>query len=204
MCISGKEISEKELKAAEIPPYLRFNVKLRYMGLYERTIGERLEWVKMMLQLFKKALIGSKFEFLGTIGERYFKDSSSLLDHIDKTLQIADRCRVYKFYIKSHINENTPTNVLATILKFDAIVRCSKITFEFNFWRIKPTHLPIEAIGNWLNLNNANRQEDNERFLRLEIYDDVPNLGEMFEHLKEVYYFFCKIIALHLTGCAGH
>ena len=61
-----------------------------------------------------------------------------------------------------------------------------------------PRHLPIEveAIENWLNRINANGQ-DNERFLKLKICDDVPNLGEMFEHLKEVYYFFCKIIALH-------
>ena len=164
----------------------------------EGTIGERLEWVQMILQPFKKALTGSEFEFLGEIddvgdGEMYFKDSSTLLDHIDKTLQISDRCRVYKFYIEFHINENTSTNVLATILQFDEIIRCSKIRVEFDFWYFTPTYLPIEAIGNWLNRTNANRQEDNERFLKLKIRDDVPNLGEMFEHLKKV----CRLILLH-------
>ena len=182
------------MKAPEIPLYLRFDVKLSYMAPNEGTIVERLEWVQMILQPFKKALIGSKFEFLGKIGERYFKDSSSLLDHIDKTLQIADRCRVYKFYIKSYINENSSTNTLAAILKFDAIVRCSKIGVEFDFWNLLPRHLPIGAIGNWLNLNNVNRQEDNERFMKLKIYGEVPNLGEMFEYLKEVYYFFLKLL----------
>ena len=44
--ILGKGISEKALKAAEIPPYLRFDlVKLNYMKMtsYEGTIGERFE-----------------------------------------------------------------------------------------------------------------------------------------------------------------
>ena len=164
------------------------------LASYEGTIGERLELIQMILQPFNRALTGSKFEFLGIISNgdngRYFKDSSTLLDHIDKTLQIADRCRVYKFYIKSHINENTPTNVLATILQFDAIVRCSKIGVEFNFGSFTSMRLPIEAIGNWLNLTNADGQEHNERFLKLKIYDDVPNLGEMFEYLKKVCHFY--------------
>ena len=197
--ISGKEIYENELKAAEIPPYLRFDiVKLNYMNLalasYEGTIGERFEWVQMILQPFKKALTGSKFKFLGIISNgddgRYFKDSSTLLDHIDKTLQISDRCRAYKFYIESESNENTSTNVLSALLEFDAIIRCSKITVKFNFWKFTQTHLPIEAVGNWLNRTNADGQEDNERFLKLKIHDDVPNLGEMFEYLKKVSHFY--------------
>ena len=150
----------------------------------------------MILEPFNQAITGSKFEFLGKIsyravmskGKRDFKDSSSLLDHIDKLLQIFARCRVYKFYIESHIDENTSTNVLAAILQFDAIVRCSKIRVEFNVWEIHHVqmHLPIEAIGNWLNGTNADGQEHNERFLKLKISYDVPNISEMFEYLKEV------------------
>ena len=142
----------------------------------------------MDLQPFKQALTGSKFEFLGKISKNksFFKNSSSLLNHIDRTLQISDRCRVYKFYIEFHINENASTNVLAAILQFDAIVRCSKIRVEFNFGNPTQTHLPIKAIGNWLNRTNASGQE---RFLKLNICDDVPNLSEMFEHLKEVCHF---------------
>ena len=145
----------------------------------------------MILQPFEKALTGSKFDFQSIISngdsEHEFKDSSStLLDHIDKLLQIFARCRAYKFYIRSYINENTPTNVLATILQFDAIVRCSKIGVEFNFGSFTSMRLPIEAIGNWLNRTNADGREHNERFLKLKIYDDVPNLGEMFEYLKKV------------------
>ena len=183
------------MKAAEIPPYLRLDVKLNYFDSRGGTIGERFEWVQMILQPFKKALTGSKLNFLGTISNSdLFKDSSSLLNQLDKLLQISDRCRVYKFYIASHISENTSTNVLAAILKFDAIVRCSKIGVEFDFWNLLPRHLPIEAIGNWLNLNNANEQMHNEHFLKLKIYGEVPNLGEMFEYLKEVYYFFLKLL----------
>ena len=196
----GKEISEKELKAAEIPPYLRFDlVKLSYIASEsdEGTINERFAYVMMILQPYKQALSGSKFKFLGRIcnscSKSDFKDSSMLLDHIDKLLQISARCRAYKFYIEHHINENTPTaNVLATILQFDEIIRCSKIRVEFDFWYFTPTHLPIEAIGNWLNRTNAIGQ-DNERFLKLKICDDVPNLGEMFEYLKKV----CRLILLH-------
>ena len=167
------------------------------MASYEGTIAERFEWVQMILQPFEKALTGSKFDFLSIIsngdGEHEFKDSSTLLDHIDKLLQIFARCRAYKFYIESHINENTPTNIIATILQFDAIVRCSKIGVEFNFGSFTSMRLPIEAIGNWLNLTNADGREHNERFLKLKIYDDVPNLGEMFEYLKKV----CRLILLH-------
>ena len=148
----------------------------------------------MILQHFKQALTGSKFEFLGVLNnadyESFFKDSPTLLDQIDKTLQIFTRCRAYKFYIESHINENTSTNVLAAILQFDAIVRCSKITVKFNFGDPMQTNLPIEAIGNWLNRTNGNGQEHIDRFLKLEINYDVPNLGEMFEHLKKVWQFF--------------
>ena len=156
------------------------------MESYGCTIGKRIERIQMGLQLqpFKQALTGSKFEFLGKISKNksFFKDSSSLLNHIDKTLQISDQCRVYKFYIESQTS-TTSTNVLAAILQFDAIVRCSKIRFEFNFGNPMQTHLPIEAIGNWLNRTNASGQE---RFLKLSICDDVPNLSEMFEHLKKV------------------
>ena len=194
-----------ELKAAEIPPYLRFDVKLNYFDPRGGTIGERFEWVQMILQPFKQALTGSKFKFLGEIrdsdggDEKIFKDSSSLLDQIDKLLQIFTRCRAYKFYIHSH-NEYTLTNVLSAILQFDAIVRCSKITVKFGVWIstfVVRMSLPTEAIGNWLN-TNANGQKDNERFLKLKINDSVPNLDEMLEYLKKVCHFFCKII---VTEC---
>ena len=190
--ISGKEISEKALKAAGIPPYLRFDVKLNYtaMASFERIIEERFEWVQMILQPFKKALTGSEFEFPGIISKNKsdFKDSSTFLDHIDKLLQIFSRCRAYKFYIGSYINENTPAHVLASVLQFDAIIRCTKIRVEFDFGDPMQMHLPIEAIGNWLNCTNANGQ--NERFLNLRIHDNVPNLSEMFEYLKEVCHFY--------------
>ena len=187
-----KEISEKKLKAAEIPPYLRFDVKLLNMASYEGTIEERFEWVQMILQPFKKALTGSKLKFLGTISNSdLFKDSSSLLDYIDKTFQISDRCRAYKLYISSQIYENTSTHVLAALLQFDAIIRCSKIRVQFNLGYPMQTHLPIEDIGNWLNCTNANGQMHNERFLKLKFSHDIQNLGEMFEHLKKVYLLFC-------------
>ena len=49
--------------------------------------------------------------------------------------------------------------------------------------------LPIEAIGDWLNLTNANGKALSVRFLKLEIHQDVSNISEMFEHLKEVCHF---------------
>ena len=141
-----------ELKAAEIPPYLRFDVKLNYFDSRGGTIGERFEWVQMILQFFNRALTGSKFEFMGIISNggdgQYFKDSPTLLDQIDKSLQIFARCRAYKFYIVSYIYKNTSTDVIAGILQFDAIVRCSKIRVKFDFGDLMRIRLPIEAIGN--------------------------------------------------------
>ena len=160
------------------------------MASYEGTIEERFEWVKMILQPFNRALTRSKFELRSIISKKAFKDTKTLLDQIDKLLQIFARCRAYKFYIDSRINEITPTHILAAILQFDAIIRCSEITVEFYFWSFTPSHLPIEAIGNWLNRTNANGQEHNERFLSLEINDEVPNLSEMFEYLKKVCHFY--------------
>ena len=161
----------------------------------EGTIAERFAWVQMILQPFKQALTESKCEFVGKIcnvcSKSDFEDSSSLLDQLDKLLQIFAKCRAYKFYIEPHINENSSTHILAAILQFDAIICCSKIRVEFDFWHTVQMHLPIEAIRNWLNRTNASGQNDNERFLSLEIpNDDVPNLGEMFEHLKKVCHFF--------------
>ena len=163
----------------------------------------------MILQPFNQALTGSKFEFLAIISNRCgksdFKDSSSLLNHIDKLLQIFNQYSpyAYKFYIESPINENNSTHILAAILQFDAIIRCSKIRVEFHFWEIHHVqmHLPIEAIGNWLNLTYADGQEHNERFLklqRLEIHDNVLNFGEMFEHSKKVCHFFLKLLQLNV------
>ena len=73
------------------------------MASYNGTIEERFEWVQMILQPFKQALTGTKFEFIGVLSKdkRFFKDSSTLLDQIDKLLQIFARCRAYKFYIVS-------------------------------------------------------------------------------------------------------
>ena len=181
------------MKAAEIPPYLRFDVKLSYMAPDEGTIVERFEWVQMIFQPLKKALTGSKFKFLGTISNSdIFKDSSTFLDHIDKLLQIFAKCRAYKFYIESHTRVNYSTHILASILRFDAIIRCSKIGVKFIFRTCNRTRLPIDAIENWLNFTNANGRKDNERFLKLKIHDDVPNLSEMFTHLKKVCHFFSR------------
>ena len=165
------------------------------MASYDGTIAERFEWVQMILQRFKQALTGSKLKFLGTINNSgLFKDSSSLLDHIDKLLllQIFAKCRAYTFYIESHINVNYSTHILDTILRFDAIIRCSKIGVKFIFRTCNRTRLPIDAIENWLNFTNANGRKDNERFLKLKIYDDVSNISEMFTHLKKVCHFFSR------------
>ena len=160
------------------------------MASYEGTIGERFEWVQMILQLFNQAITGSKFEFLGVLSKwkSDFKDSSTFLDHIDKLLQIFARCRAYKFYIDSYIYENTPTNVLLAIFQFDAIVCCSKIAVEFNVESSVTVQmsLPIEAIENWLNRTNADGEKCDESFLKLKISYDVPNISEMFEYLKKV------------------
>ena len=145
----------------------------------------------MILQPFKQAMTGSKFEYIGVLSndKSDFRDSSTLLGNTDKLLKIFARCRAYNFYIKSHINVNYSTHILAAILRFDAIIRCSKIRVEFTFGRPTRTRLPIDAIENWLNYTNANGQEHNDRFMKLNILDDIPNLGEMFEYLKKVVIF---------------
>ena len=164
------------------------------------TIGERLEWVQTILQPFKPALTGSKFEFVGIISNEWvfkddkgvFKDPSMLLYHIDKLLQIFNQYSpyAYKFYVESRINKNPSTNILSAILHFDAIIHCSKIRLLFNFGEPMQTLLPIEDIGNWVNRTIANGQMHNERFMNLKINADVPNLGEMFVYLKKVCHFF--------------
>ena len=75
----------------------------------------------------------SKFEYIGVFSndKSDFKDSSTLLDQIDKLLQIFARCRAYNFYIESHNSVNYSTH----ILRFGATIRCSEIGVEFIFGR---------------------------------------------------------------------
>ena len=198
-----------DLQAAEarIPPHLRINfIQFNYRGYCtEHAFEEGFEWVQRYLQPFKQALTGSKLKFLGKTGNEWtfdvdkgvFKDSSTLLDHIDKLLQLFTRCRAYSFNIGLYINENSSSNVLAALLQFDAIIRCSKIKVEFVSRSREQTRLPIETIGNWLNRTNANGQEDSEdteRFLKLKLHCVVLNVSEMFEYLKKVCHFFVKLL----------
>ena len=203
--ISGTEISGTELKAAvaRIPPHLRFDfVQLNYItSCIEGTNEGGIEWVRLLLHPFKQALTGSKFKFIGAINADVnnpygddFKNHTALLDHINNLLQMFDPYRTYKFRIQFNTDERFADTVIAAILRFNAIIRCSNVYILLDFcWPAsniaEPTDFSIKAIDDWLNHSNLDtnsNQTQKDRFLQIKLYDEITNIKEIFEHLKKV------------------
>lgn len=200
------ELSEIELKekveAAEVPPYLRFNlVQLSYLEAEKGTVQERFAWLQMVFQpSLKHALIGSKFKFICAIededvkryGPRHsdenwmdipyenycadFEDHELLLLHIsNKLLPIFNQCCSYKFCITLP-NKNSATastEIISEILQFDSVSRCSNVSVLLeNINYHWPPELPVKTIGNWLNRPLVDGGKQDKRLLQIKVQYD--------------------------------
>ena len=150
----------------------------------------------MLLQLIKHAINGAEFEFKGRIYNNNslhdFTDNSMLLAHLEEELlPICNACRSYLFEIDFLSDHSSATNVIATILQFGPIDRCSKVLFNLRSLDL-PTELPVMSIVNWLNRNqnsdtvNAYWQVKKERILEIDSQAYIPNLLALVNGLKKV------------------
>ena len=145
------------------------------------------------MQPIKHAINGAEFEFRGDVS------STSTLAHLEKELlPICNACRSYKFIIYFSLDYSSATNVIATILRFGTIDRCSKVLFNLRS-KYFPTELPVMSIVNWLNRGsnsdtiNTNEQVKKERVL--EIYArSIPNLLALVNGLKKVNFNYLLVL----------
>ena len=188
------DISLNELTT--FPLFLRFdNVKI-WCKYDDRLIEEKCEFIERQLLPLKPALNDSNVvQFTAIISRRdcrYFSDHSKFLEYIrNQFLPICNSSRRYKFKIWFYSDENSNTNVIASILKMEEIKHCSNIEIEIIFGEQK--RLPVEEISNWLesSAGGAKNSLQNERARLLRIYyystTFIQNAQEMLDHLKTVY-----------------
>ena len=174
--LSGEKISQTDLLS--IPAFISFNcVKLVYLyghmdkwfsywfyHMKQKWLGywfgygrikQKCKRFQVLLQPIKHAINGAKFEFKAQIcNNNYFRDftdNSMLLAHLEKELlPICNACRSYKFEIRFLSDYSSATNVIATILQFGPIDRCSKVLFDLYSHHFQ-TEMPVMSIVNWLN-----------------------------------------------------
>ena len=182
--------TENELP--KFPQFIRFGQVHLLYGHPELPNYEMCQSVVNYLQPLKSALNDSNMiYFTGTINQDQdnqdcFTDHSKLLDHVQEGLMpICNSLRGYSFNILFCTNKNTGSKVAATILQMPAIVRCSTLEICLHYIQ-DPIQLPVEAISNWLHRKydgtNENRKE---LFLKIGAYN-IENIGDLYEHLKEV------------------
>ena len=120
------ELKADAVAGSGIPQYLRFDCirlhckNLRRRPPYEGTIGERFEWVQMILQPFKHALTGSKFDFLGTINKaQSIKTNGVLREGISKALRrfSTTSTNYFKFLLDLVLISSILNRTLAGILQ---------------------------------------------------------------------------------------
>ena len=161
---------------------------IRYSYGNQLSTGSR-EWTQTILQPLKSLLIGAEFEF--SYGKQlsesnYFK----LLDHIEKELlPICNACCSYKFDIHFNYNKDNVPTLVASILRFEPVIRCSNVQFDCKIpggWN-SGVQLPVAPILTWL-LNSDSIQKRKERILKIsaETQVQILNFGDMIDRLKKV------------------
>lgn len=164
-----------------------------------RRINEKCQWVPSLLHPIKKAIIGSKFEFRGTIDSGlayYFNDHQTLLNHIgNELLPTSASCHSYNFKIYLYSDHSSTVNIIGKILQYDPISDCSQVLFDLRLGANSPVELlPINVISNWLirshnyDAINANVKKQEELFLEIRIYYRLPSdsFSAMLNCLKKV------------------
>ena len=148
------------------------------------------------LQSLKPALNDSNLvRFTGCIYESdfipsAFKNHFALLKHLhDKFLPICDSSRHYEFYIEFITDEDSHTNVIESLLQ----MRRSNVGIEIELNRVSNSHLPVEAILQWLNQepdqNDVIRKKQQEKCLTIKL-PGINNLLRMCRRLVEVFVEF--------------
>ena len=139
--------------SAAVPAYLRFDAVELYYGSLESS-----EQMKLHLQHFKNALIGSKFSIICSFEfNQSVKESSLFLKHFAKeVLPITGASQSYEF--KMFVDQNLYSafdveEIITGIIA--ALPNCSDLSFDFDldgWWDegVKYIELPDDQISNWL------------------------------------------------------
>ena len=188
--LSNKEICQTDLLT--IPPFVRFNSVTLYYDSFEWTsmkLKDGCEWTQMILQPFKPALKGAKFDFTDT----GYNSMLQLHTHLEQELLlICDDCRSYRFSMNS--SNQSAKELISKFLQFDQINCCSNVLFHVCILSEFMFELPVEVdvVVNWLNRSrintiDADEQMENYRILVIEIDALlIGNVSEMLNCLKKV------------------
>lgn len=182
---------------ATLPRYLRFGIvaiKFDASSLHEISIKCAL--IQNLLPLFAAdKFINSRLQISCKIDHNdatSFSDPSMLLNCLaNDVLPIFPSCRAFKFIIRS--DKIAETSVLAPILQFSHINRCSNVCFWFctEARRPPPTQLPTETISHWLNRScggckGEGKHPAKERCLEIYTKSKWENIHEQCDCLKKV------------------
>ena len=139
--------------------------------------------METILKPIKERTIGSSLEIHSNDD---FPSHLVLITHIEnELLPVFEDCRIYTFNIGFLSDEKAATNIVASILQFGQITRCSNIEFSFTDCQMD---LPVDAISNWLQNSNVHKRKDG-RLLEINIYGKSKNVGAVMYHLKKVKFF---------------
>ena len=162
---------------------------------FNGTVAMKCQLFGEFLQSIKGALINSKISLLCIIDQddpTRFNDHSVLLDYLrNGLLPICDSSRQYEFSIQLNSDKNSAKEVIASILQFPQIIRCSNVGILL--WRMSGNQiqLPIDVIAQWLN-QHADRVElidrtKQEKFLKIDLgLGEIQSVSEMCGQLMEV------------------
>ena len=190
--VEGKEISLQDL--ALFPAFLRFReVDLQYL-LGSQSIVEKCDLFDGCLQSIKPALNDSNLiYFKCNVSENArseFSNHQTLIKYIsDRLLPICESSRKYSFFIRFVSDENSASNIIASILQMSQICRYGCFGVYIGLIDTNPAQLPIETISNWLNRNSGAmeiHQKQTESFLLVRSSKALQNIPEMCDFLKMV------------------
>lgn len=175
------------------PPFLHFNEFRLWHSFGSEAIAEKCKSYEACLQMIKPMLNASKeTNFECKIDENYpnhFFDHSALLEYLgDRIVPICDPSRHISFSIDLDSDKDSSTNIIASIIKFPQITRCTNVGIKLYTAKAGPLRLPIEIISNWFNrTSNSMEQKQKEQFLEIFCCEYFQNSDEMCQHLKEVF-----------------
>ena len=212
--VNNKEIALTEL--VDVPRFLRFDqVSLVYPIDRSQSIAQARESFRGYLSSIKATLNDANIICFVCTKENdpsQFSDHSPLLQHIRHIVSICNSSRGYSFRFCRHVGMCTGTclgafddslflfrvesafgNAIAPILEMPEIARSSTVSI-YNY-PLFDSHLPIEAISNWLNRErHVMNQNQRERNLALHFYlRAAQNVQEMLDFLKQVSFLFPNI-----------
>ena len=196
----GKEISLQDL--ALFPAFLRFRgVDLQY-HYGSKSIVEKCGLLDECLQSIKPALNDSNLIsfkcFVCEYDQSAFFNHQTLIKYIsERLLPICESSRSYSFFIGFISDENSASNIIASILQMTQISRygCFGVCIGL-IGKTVTAQLPIEPISTWLNRNSGAmeiHQKQTDRVLL--IRSDRPS--ETFQNIPEICAFL-KMVNFNL------